>query len=178
MILLEISLLNIIVDISTIIIAVGALAVAVISLNFSRKTGRNNVRPIINTQISSKRRNSKFFEIKNYGLGTAIITKIHFEYDSNRLNNIVDHIDIPYEACQNYWHFTQTVYHIGPQESIYPVLISEKFCKEIKDKNYIDYAERFLDRINKIKIYIEYEDVYGNKIKPYIRLPKLEEDDT
>ena len=160
---------NIISDNSSSIIALAALLFSIISFWKQQQRAKlhatASVKPILSIR-SLKYLNLKAIELVNNGIGPAIIRKAIFSKDNISTNKIVElfDLDIIWETFLNI-----------PAESIIPpqrqkVLIKQS-ARHLEKQNYkpddaLSLLEEWQKQKSGIQVYIEYEDIYGNQMKP------------
>jgi len=156
-------------DIITSITAVAAIVTALISILFTRNIAKNSVKPLLST-ISISRKERCEIRLKNYGNGPAIITKIEFykKGEKKKYNSLYKAFPITKEFWEGYYSFSKDEYYLSPGESIYLGKIELEHLKD-KAKSYKELKKLFDDNKNNVVTYIEYKDVFGNKMKPYHR---------
>jgi len=124
------------------------------------KERRLNVKPILNYELITNG-NKCVFNIHNYGVGTATITKCHFLYKKKKYNNIYDVIHLISNNRENLitdksdFSFSPNGFDIGKDGK---KNVCNLFFKN--SDNYEDYIKEF----NKIQYVIFYQNIYEESL--------------
>jgi hypothetical protein len=135
------------------IISLAALFTAFISIVLTLIIAFNNVRPIVSAVVSLKHNKEGFLYLKNYGLGTAIITKIYFkkEGSNDEFRNIHTLLNIESSACKESFAFTRDKYYLSPNEKLYIIRYIENE----------DYKSGIISKeLENYKLIIKYRSVF------------------
>lgn len=156
-------------EIITSITAVAAIVTAIVSIRFTKRIAKNSVRPLLSTIYVSRVDYCGIY-LKNYGNGPAIITRIIFKKRSENVeyNGLHKAFPIENQYWESYYAFSQKEYYLSPNEDIFLAKLEAKFLIG-KDKKYQELKEIFDQGQDNIMINIDYEDVFGNKMKSYQR---------
>ncbi|PKQ69575.1 hypothetical protein [Labilibaculum manganireducens] len=158
-------------DLISLFVGICALITAIVSILLTRKISRNSVKPLIST-ISRSGEKQCGMKMKNYGNAPAVITKIQFTNKATNLvfNGFPKAFPIPSEYWENYIYFTADKYYLSAgEEIILGIIDKQHLAKAPKKKSYLDMKKEYDIFKQNVSTYIEYEDVYGNKMPPYYR---------
>jgi hypothetical protein len=165
--------------IASVVVAVAALVFSVIS--FNRQQGRadeqqaraeklaiDSVKPLLWIQ-GQNYTNLKSVQLRNHGLGPAVIKLARFERDGVSTDNLIDLFSVAggTAAWVTYVNLPpKRVVAAGADISLIKQSLEHLLNQGVSDAS----AARILDRIQEtkkgIKVHIEYLDIFGNDIEP------------
>lgn len=139
-------------------------------LKQSRKFAIANMKPLITIQ-SQIYINRKGITLSNFGVGTAVITNIEFEKGGYSTRSLVELFDLGTEFMwDTFWKFSGDKYYIpanGRRQLV--ELTSKNLVKqEWSEDEAIALLAKWQAQKAGINVRIEYEDLIGNTLEPYI----------
>ena len=139
-----------------------------IEYNTQKEIAIGSLRPVLHTK-KLVYENSRGILLKNAGLGTAVITKIVFRRGNKESRFLPELMYFDEEFKWNtYWKFGTSDYYLSPGESFTLLkLTMERLNKDGFSQNQSSNIMRsFRNQLNEVSIYVEYDDILGNKQEP------------
>ena len=175
-----------IVNLASVVIALAALVFSIVTFNRQQaraekqqaraeKLAVDSVKPLLWIQ-SQKYTDMKSIQIRNYGLGPAIIKVARFERGQNVTNNIVElfnHLsftdDLPAQRVR--W---ETFVDLPSKRAIPPggdIPLIRQSLKNLRSQGMeeeagLELLRRFQRVKEDIRVHIEYVDVFGDEMEP------------
>lgn len=174
-------IIQIIANIASVIVAVGALIVAFCierrnqlrfndQLKQSREIAIANMKPLLTIHPKSYI-DHKGIALANRGVGTAVITDIEFEKDGCTTRSLVELFDLgPGFMWDTFWKFSSDKYYLPANEKYQLVkLTTERLVAQgLSDKSALELLVKWQEQKSGIKVRVEYTDLLGNALDPYL----------
>ena len=159
---------EIIVAISSVVIALCALSTAIWQGVIVRKHNKLTVKPILNCHVEISKHCKKVgIYFSNDGIGPAIITSATVERDGKKFNlNDYDFLSLFPEILNSNFHFNL----MGIPGVILPSH-SQWLCSTSKHLNDASCIEQLIPALSGVSIEVKYESIYGDK---FIFLNKIQ----
>ncbi len=128
------------------------------------------IRPLLSI-YASKFLDTKAITLRNYGLGTAIITSVLFTRKDGKEEKmlVTDLFDFPRPITWDYyWRFREKRYYLAAGEKLTLAKLTAKGLAEdgMAQAEITRILESLQQQMDGLKIQLEYQDVLGNQQEP------------
>ncbi len=149
------------------ITALIAIIIAIISIRLTNRIAINNIKPLISS-YSFHNDNFCGVTIENFGMGTALITKIIIKKNNIKTVCFPKLFSFEDSTWSDYTNFIQEVYYYRPGQKKFLGKIDKENIKR-NNMDYNEIKEKYEKEIKGIYIEIHYEYIFHNKQEPYTR---------